>query len=250
MWYSTGSPVHDLGNDAVEVPEETVFDHLVNQQDDKESESEEEMDKEIDKHDVPQWANHAHEHDTVDGYSEPEAQGYDEKVNNWEIDREQSRREQVNNEPVVEVKTKWHEVAHEWAEAASDYEHPAQEAHPQKQFLDVRPTSPDSETTGEFFTPLASPLHSEAATPALSEHEHSEEGMTSGSEYVDAGEATPVEGDRTPVAELSEQDGKKILLGKNIFQGCAAWLCLQEIDPAGLRLKILMSKVTFKVGCQ
>ena len=219
MWYSTGSLVHDLGNDAVEVPEETVFDHLVNQQDDKESESEEEMDEEIDKHDVPQWANHAHEHDTVDGYSEQEAQGYDEKVNNWEIDREQSRREQVNNEPVVEVKTKWHEVAHEWAEAGSDYEHPAQEAHPQKQFLDVRPASPDSETTGEFFTPLATPLHSETATPALSEHEHSEEGMTSGSEYVDAGEATPVEGDRTPVAELSEQDGKKILLGENIFSG-------------------------------
>ena len=78
--------------------------------------------------------------------------------------------------------------------------------------LDVRPASPDSETTGEFFTPLVTPLHSQTGTPA-----QSEENLTSGSElYEDAGEATPVKGNTTPVVELSAQDGKKVLFEEDI----------------------------------
>lgn len=226
MWYYTGSPIHDLDNIAAEIPEETVFEHLVNQDDDEAETKEEEIDEEINEQDVPQWTNHVHEHDDVNGYTKDKAQNYVEKVKNWDIEQEQSTQdsEQGKDEPTVEVKTTWHEVAQEWAETDNDYERPAAHTtHPQKQFLNVRPASPDSETTGEFFTPLATPLHSETGTPALSEHGQSEE-MTSGSEmYEDAGEATPIEGDRTPVAELLEQDGKKVFFDENFFQWCSIY---------------------------
>ena len=216
MWCYTGSPVHDLENDAVEEPEETVFEHLVDK-DDSGTEIEDEMDEQVNEHDVSHRNHHIHEHDAVNGgYSEEEVQNYEEKVNSWEVDQEESihDRGRVNSETSVEIKSSWHEVAHEWAESGSNYDQsPAQDTHAQKQFLNARPASPDSETTGEFFTPLATPLHSGTGTPALSEHGQSEEGMASGSEiFVDAGDTTPIEGDRTPVAEMSEEDGKKDIL--------------------------------------
>ena len=219
----TGSPVHDLGNDDMDVPEETVFDHLVNQ-DNTRTETTEVMDEEINRNDGKQWNNNLHgEYDAMNGYSKDEAQDYQDKVNNWEIEREESehKSEEVKHEAAVEIKTKWHEVAHEWAGAGNGYEQPAQGTHPQMAFLDVRSASPDSETTGEFFTPLVTPLHSGTGTPVLSEHGQSEEGLTSGSEmYEDAGDATPKGGDRTPVAELSEEDGKKVLFDE---KGVIRW---------------------------
>ena len=213
--------MHDLagGNDAVE--EDTVFDHLVIE-DDNNVGVKEEIDEQVNEHNVPQWANHTHgDDDGVNGYNEEEGQYFEDKVNNWDIEREQSRShsEQVNSESSVEVKTSWHEIAHEWGQTGSS----AQDVYPPKHLLDVRAASPDSSvTTGEFFTPLATPVHSGTGTPALSEHGQSEDGMGSGSDiFVDAGEATPVEGDRTPVAELSEQDGKESPLFKgNTFHGC------------------------------
>lgn len=215
MWCYTGSPVQDLENGVVEEPEETVFEHLVDK-DDSGDEIEDEIDDQVNKHEMSQGNHHIHEHDAVDGHTEEEAQNYEEKVNNWEVDREESTHDEgrANSETSVEIKSSWHEVAHEWAESGSDYDQsPAQDPHARKQFLNARPASPDSQTTGEFFTPLASPLHSGTGTPALSEHGQSEEGTASGSEiFVDAGDATPIEGDRTPVAEMSEEDGKKVIL--------------------------------------
>lgn len=207
--------MHDLGNDASE--EDTVFDHLANEDDNKAG-IEKEMDEQINERHISEWPNHTHDDDAaVNGYNEEEVEDNEEKVNNWEIEREQSRdnSEQVNSEPIVEVKTAWHEVAHEWGQTRSqDYDHSsAQDTFPPKHLLNVRSASPDSSvTTGEFFTPLASPLHSGTGTPTLSEHGQSEDGTGSGSDiFVDAGESTPVEGDRTPVAELSEQDGKEVM---------------------------------------
>lgn len=211
--------MHDLGNDAVEsVHEETVFDHLVNQQNTRDEASEEMFEDKSD--DTPEYNN-------TNGHIEDELQHYEEKINKWEIEREESEfasEEKVNKweieteesghgsedrkpEAAIEIKTTWHEVAHEWANTGDMNEQPLQDTYPPKVLLDVRPASPDSETTGEFFTPLVTPLHSQTGTPA-----QSEENLTSGSElYEDAGEATPVKGNTTPVVELSAQDGKKDL---------------------------------------
>ena len=247
--------MHDLGNDAVEsVHEETVFDHLVNQQNTRDEASEEMFEDKSD--DTPEYNN-------TNGHIEDELQHYEEKINKWEIEREESEftseekvskweieteeneytseekvdkweiereesefasEEKVNKweieteesghgsedrkpEAAIEIKTTWHEVAHEWANTGDMNEQPLQDTCPPKVLLDVRPASPDSETTGEFFTPLVTPLHSQTGTPA-----QSEENLTSGSElYEDAGEATPVKGNTTPVVELSAQDGKKDL---------------------------------------
>ena len=211
--------MHDLGNDAVEsVHEETVFDHLVNQQNTRDEASEEMFEDKSD--DTPEYNN-------TNGHIEDELQHYEEKINKWEIEREESEftsDEKVSNweyeteesghgsedrkpEAAIEIKTTWHEVAHEWANTGDMNEQPLQDTYPPKVLLDVRPASPDSETTGEFFTPLVTPLHSQTGTPA-----QSEENLTSGSElYEDAGEATPVKGNTTPVVELSAQDGKKDL---------------------------------------
>ena len=234
--------MHDLGNDAVEsVHEETVFDHLVNQQNTRDEASEEMFEDKSD--DTPEYNN-------TNGHIEGELQHYEEKINKWEIEREESEftseekvnkweiereeseftsEEKVNkweletkesghrgedrrHEAAVEIKTTWHEVAHEWANTGDMNEQPLQDTYPPKVLLDVRPASPDSETTGEFFTPLVTPLHSQTGTPA-----QSEENLTSGSElYEDAGEATPVKGNTTPVVELSAQDGKKDLFEEDI----------------------------------
>ena len=286
----------DLGNDAVEsVHEETVFDHLVNQQNTRDEASEEMFEDKSD--DTPEYNN-------TNGHIEDELQHHEEKINKWEIEREGSEftseekvnkweieteendytneekvnkweiereeseftseekvskweieteeneytseekvnkweiereesefasEEKVNNweieteesghrsedrkpEAAIEIKTTWHEVAHEWANTGDMNEQPLQDTYPPKVLLDVRPASPDSETTGEFFTPLVTPLHSQTGTPA-----QSEENLTSGSElYEDAGEATPVKGNTTPVVELSAQDGKKDLFEEDI----------------------------------
>ena len=270
--------MHDLGNDAVEsVHEETVFDHLVNQQNTRDEASEEMFEDKSD--DTPEYNN-------TNGHIEDELQHYEEKINKWEIEREENEytseekvskweieteeneftseekvnkweieteesefaseekvnkweieteesefasEEKVNKweieteesghgsedrkpEAAVEIKTTWHEVAHEWANTGDMNEQPLQDTYPPKVLLDVRPASPDSETTGEFFTPLVTPLHSQTGTPA-----QSEENLTSGSElYEDAGEATPVKGNTTPVVDLSAQDGKKDLFEEDI----------------------------------
>ena len=270
--------MHDLGNDAVEsVHEETVFDHLVNQQNTRDEASEEMFEDKSD--DTPEYNN-------TNGHIEDELQHYEDKINKWEIEREENEytseekvskweieteeneftseekvnkweieteesefaseekvnkweieteesefasEEKVNKweieteesghgsedrkpEAAVEIKTTWHEVAHEWANTGDMNEQPLQDTYPPKVLLDVRPASPDSETTGEFFTPLVTPLHSQPGTPA-----QSEENLTSGSElYEDAGEATPVKGNTTPVVDLSAQDGKKDLFEEDI----------------------------------
>lgn len=252
--------MHDLGNDAVEsVHEETVFDHLVNQQNTRDEASEEMFEDKSD--DTPEYNNtNGHIEDELQHYEEKinkwEIEGEEseftseekvskweieteeneytseEKVNKWEIEREESEfasEEKVNKweieteesghrsedrkpEAAIEIKTTWHEVAHEWANTGDMNEQPLQDTYPPKVLLDVRPASPDSETTGEFFTPLVTPLHSQTGTPA-----QSEENLTSGSElYEDAGEATPVKGNTTPVVELSAQDGKKDLFEEDI----------------------------------
>ena len=252
--------MYNLGNDAVEsVHEETVFDHLVNQQNTRNEASEVMFE---DKNgDTPEYNN-------TNGHTEDELHHYEEKVNNWEIEkgeREYTSEEKVNKWEIeteeneytseekvnkweiereesefsseekvskweieteqsghsredrrhgaaVEIKTTWHEVAHEWANTGDINEQPTQDTYPPKVLLDVRPASPDSETTGEFFTPLVTPLHSQTGTPAWSE-----ENLTSGSElYEDAGEATPFKGNTTPVVELSAQDGKKDLFEVDI----------------------------------
>ena len=205
------------------VHEETVFDHLVNQQNTRDEPSEEMFEDKSD--DTPEYNN-------TNGHIEDELQHYEEKINKWEIEREESEftsEEKVNKweietedsghgsedrkpEAAIEIKTTWHEVAHEWANTGDMNEQPLQDTYPPKVLLDVRPASPDSETTGEFFTPLVTPLHSQTGTPA-----QSEENLTSGSElYEDAGEATPVKGNTTPVVELSAQDGKKVLFEEDI----------------------------------
>ena len=198
-----------LDNDAIAVAdqEETVFEHLKNQDPNKNGADEDA--EGMTEQDVPEWTNiGVHGDDISNGYSMEEAQDYEEKVNDWNNDREEEG-EKFKDRPVqVEVKTKWHEVAHEWGGTGDSYEQPAPGPYPHKQVLDVRSASPDSEATGEFFTPLTTPLHSGTGTPALSDYGQSE-GMGSGSEvFEDAGDTTPTGGDRTPVAEL-EQDGKK-----------------------------------------
>lgn len=204
-----------LDNDDVEVAEqeETVFEHLKNQDLNK-AEAGDEDTEGIEQQDMPQWTTVNVRGDNIaNGYSLEEAQDYKEKVNDWNDDKEVEESahsgEQFKDQPVVEVKTKWHEVAHEWGGTAGDsYEHPASGTYPHKQLLEVRSASPDSETTGEFFTPLTTPLHSGTGTPALSDYGQSEGQGSSSDIYEDAGDATPIEGDRTPVTEL-EQDGKK-----------------------------------------
>lgn len=208
-----GSPVNVLDSDAIEVAdkEETVFEHLKNQDHNK-TEADEEEEEGMTEQDVPGWkANVTHGDVIANGYSVEEAQGYEEKVNDWRNDREEESvhiGEQPKDQPVVEVKTKWHEVADEWGGTGDSYEQPAPDTYLHKQLLSVRSVSPDSETTGEFFTPLTTPLHSGTGTPALSDYGQSE-GMGSSSDvYEDAGDTTPIEGDRTPVSEL-EKDGKR-----------------------------------------
>lgn len=217
MWCYTGSPVNVLDNDVIEAvadQEETVFEHLKNQAHNKIGADEETVEG-IAEQDVPEWTtNHTHGDDIANGYGAEEAQDYEEKVNGWNIHREEESvydSKQFKDQPVVEVKTKWHEVAHEWGGTGENDEEPPQDLYPHKQFLNIRPASPDSETTGEFFTPLTTPLHSGTVTPTVLSDYGQSEGRGSGSdEYVDAGSRTPIQGDRTPVAEL-EQDGKKLL---------------------------------------
>ena len=184
--------------------EETVFEHLKNR-DLCKIEVDEEAEEGTKEQDVADWKANATNGDVIaNEYSMEEAQGYEEKVKDWRNDREEES-QQPRDHPVVEVKTKWHEVADEWGGMDDQ---PAPDSYLHKQLLSVRSVSPDSETTGEFFTPLTTPLHSGTGTPALSDYGQSE-GMGSSSDvYEDAGDATPIEGDRTPVSEL-EKDGKK-----------------------------------------
>lgn len=198
-----------------DAPEETIFDHLP-AKDFSETESEEvNVDKEMVE---------GEEDDEIatenDLSREEEAQSFEEKVNNWEIDQKriEDNREPTKKEHNVEVISSWHQVAHEWTESGPG--NSVQDTQPSKELLDVRPASPDSETTGEFFTPIATPLHSGPATPALSDRGQSEGETGSGSEiFVDAGDATPTKGGATPVIELSEKDGKEAILDETYFRG-------------------------------
>ena len=219
--------------------EETVFDHLKKQDLSKIGANEEEKD-DVREHEMPELRrNDAKEEDLAyNGYHVEKTQDYEEKVNDWNVDREEEspapNSEQTKGDPLVEVKTTWHEVAHEWGgiddsrEQPTSYEQPVPNTYPQNKFLNVRSASPDSETTGEFFTPLTTPLQSGPGTPALSDYGQSE-GWGSGSisdVYEDAGEATPVQGDRTPVLEL-EEDGKQPLTSRSfhyIYSSYAALL--------------------------
>lgn len=201
-----------LDSDVFEVAnqEETVFEHLKNQ-DLHKIEVEEEAEEGTTEQNVPDWKANVTNGDAIaNGHSMEEAQGYEEKVKDWRNDREEESShidQQPKDHPVVEVKTKWHEVADEWGGTGDSYDQPAPDSYLHKQFLSVRSVSPDSETTGDFFTPLTTPLHSGTGTPALSDYGQSD-GMGSSSDvYEDAGDATPVEGDRTPVSE-PEKDGK------------------------------------------
>ena len=202
--------MNDLDSDVFEVTnqEETVFEHLKNR-DLRKIEVDEEAEEGTTEQSVPgRKANVTNEDAIANGHSMEEAQGYEEKVKDWRNGKEEESSltdQRPNDHPVVEVKTKWHEVADEWGGMDDQ---PAPDSYLQKQLLSVRSVSPDSETTGEFFTPLTTPLHSGTGTPALSDYGQSE-GMGSSSDvYEDAGDATPVKGDRTPVSEL-EKDGKK-----------------------------------------
>ena len=193
-----------LDSDVFEVAdqEETVFEHLKNGNLHNIG-VDEEAEEGTKQQDAPEWK--------ANGYNVEEAQGYKEKVKDWGNERkEESARidQQPKDHRVVEVKTKWHEVADEWGGTGDSYDQPAPDSYLHKQLISVRSVSPDSETTGEFFTPLTTPLHSGTGTPALSDYGQSE-GMGSSSDvYEDAGDATPVEGGRTPVSEL-HKDGKK-----------------------------------------
>lgn len=196
-----------LDSDTFEVAdqEETVFEHLKNQ-DLCKIEVDEEAEEGATEQGMPEW-----KANVTNGNAVGEAQGYEEKVKDWRNDGEETSPidQQPKDHPVVEVKTRWHEVADEWGGTGDSYDQPAPDSYLHKQLLSVRPVSPDSETTGEFFTPLTTPLHSGAGTPALSDYGQSE-GMGSSSDvYEDAGDVTPVEGDRTPVSKL-EKDGKKL----------------------------------------
>lgn len=202
-----------LDSDVFEVAdqEETVFEHL-KKDDLHKIEVGEEAEEGTAKEDTPEWkANVRHGYAIANGYSVEDAQGYEEELNDWRNNREEESAhidQQPEGHPVVEVKTKWHEIADEWGGTGDSHDQPAPVGYLHKQLLSVRSTSPDSETTGEFFTPLTTPLHSGTGTPTLSDYGQSE-GMGSGSDvYEDAGDTTPVEGDRTPVSEL-EKDGKK-----------------------------------------
>lgn len=193
-----GSPVNVLDNDVVEVAyqDDTVFEHMKKQDDSDIREFEDEKEEGED-NDLG-----------YNGYHAQKPLDYEEKVNDWNISRSEESPthdiEQTKGDPVVEVKSSWHEVAHEWGEI----EQPVSDTYPQNKFLSVRSASPDSETTGEFFTPLTTPIQSGPGTPALSDYGASE-GMGSGSTsdvYEDAGDATPIQGARTPVLEVEEDD--------------------------------------------
>lgn len=152
---------------------------------------------------------------SYNGYHVQKPQDYEEKVNDWNINGGEESpaldSEQSKDDAVVEIKTSWHEVAHEWG----GIDQPVSDTYLQNKFLSVRSASPDSETTGEFFTPLTTPLQSGPGTPALSDYGVSE-GMGSGSTsdvFEDAGDVTPMQGARTPVLELDE-DGKQLLMSK------------------------------------
>lgn len=186
-----------------DAPEETIFDHLP-AKDYSETESEE---VNVDKGMIE--SKEDDEIATENDLSREEVQSFEEKVNNWEIDQKliEDNSEVTKKEDNVEVISSWHQVAHEWTESGPG--NSAQDTQSSKELLNVRPASPDSETTGEFFTPAASPFHSGPATPALSDRGQSEGETGSASEiFVDAGDATPIEGGATPVIELSEKDGK------------------------------------------
>lgn len=209
-----------------DAPEETIFDHLP-AKDYSETESEEvnvdkgmiegkEDDEIATENDLSREEVQSFEEKDNDEIStdndlsgeKEEVQSFEEKVNNWEIDQKliEDNSEVTKKEDNVEVISSWHQVAYEWTESGPG--NSAQETQSSKELLDVRPASPDSETTGEFFTPAASPFHSGPATPALSDRGQSEGETGSASEiFVDAGDATPIEGGATPVIELSEKDG-------------------------------------------
>ena len=198
-----------------ESPEDTVFDHLVPEisieheqreieEDNEEGEYEEEAD-------VAQRTDRSQDRDVVCGYS-TEEHHEDENEMNDSIRTEKSHH-QVHDDhsghlPTVEITTNWQEVAYEWAARQTGSGQMEQDIQTTSDHLGPRPASPDSQTTGEFFTPLTSPLHSGTGTPALSDHEQMEE-VGSGSEYVDAGDAMPVEGNGT-VMSLPEEDGKTV----------------------------------------
>ena len=199
----------------VDPPEETIFDHLP-AKDYSETESEEVN--------VDEGMIEGKEDDEIAtendlSREEEEVQSFEEKVNNWEIDQKliEDNSKVTKKEDNVEVISSWHQVAHEWTESGPG--NSAQDTQSSKELLDVRPASPDSETTGEFFTPAATPLNSGPATPALSDRGLSEGETGSASEiFVDAGDATPIEGGATPVIELSEKDGKSSYM-RPIFVG-------------------------------
>ena len=210
-----------------DAPEETIFDHLP-AKDYSETESEEvNVDKgmiegkeddeiatenDLSREEVQSFEEKVNDEIATDNdlsREKEEVQSFEEKVNNWEIDQKliEDNSEETKKEDNVQVISSWHQVAYEWTESGPG--NSAEETQSSKELLNVRPASPDSETTGEFFTPAASPFHSGPATPALSDRGQSEGETGSASEiFEDAGDATPVEGGATPVIELSEKDGK------------------------------------------
>ena len=75
----------------------------------------------------------------------------------------------------------------QWLEASHEVTHDKGSLEQETQLLSVRADSPESGATGEFFTPLTSPLVSGAATPVASEGAYSTE-----SDFTDARDSTPV----------------------------------------------------------
>ena len=222
----------------VDPPEETIFDHLpakdyseteseevnvdegmIEGKEDDEIATENDLSREEEVQSLEEKVNNEIATENDLSREEEEVQSFEEKVNNWEIDQKliEDNSKLTKKEDNVEVISSWHQVAHEWTESGPG--NSAQDTQSSKELLDVRPASPDSETTGEFFTPAATPLNSGPATPALSDRGLSEGETGSASEiFVDAGDATPIEGGATPVIELSEKDGKSSYM-RPIFVG-------------------------------
>ena len=115
-------------------------------------------------------------------------------VNDIAIERTESKEEGASRkedslftEPEVVVIADKDEVMYEWLEASHETTHDKGSLEQETQLLSVRADSPESGATGEFFTPLTSPLVSGAATPVASEGAYSTE-----SDFTDARDSTPV----------------------------------------------------------
>ena len=115
-------------------------------------------------------------------------------VNDIAIERTESKEEGASRkedslftEPEVVVIADKDEVMYEWLEASHEATHDKGSLEQETQLLSVRADSPESGVTGEFFTPLTSPLVSGAATPVASEGAYSTESV-----FTDARDSTPV----------------------------------------------------------